>query len=1304
MRHQGQRDRHRAKSIARFAMVLMTLALLQAPSRARAEESILHALPFVPTTMGEDGRSFATHGAQRVEVIADRREYWADDETGQALVVFLGVVPSKGDANLSLEITLRSVAADSPLARVHVPQVQSPKLPVRFEVSGLALGEYALEATLREAGGQPRAQAATRFRRSDRRLDRLPFPEQGVVLHVAPQSHLPQGEWPISTGIPMPKASLHRLEELSLSENGRPVPAQFSVRSTWSPGGAIQWVGLDFLARYDDGRPREYRLHRSASPVPAQAIAAGGSPLVVSRGNQVVLDTGRIRLQMGRPFAGFERVWCDRNGDGHYSDDELVVSGAGGPYIVDQHGTRYQANRNANAQVEVEDAGPVRATIAARGFYVSDQGKELCQFVIRITAFAGQPFVHLSHRMVNTIQDHNDDRRIADCGFEVALAQDAKRWRWGADEAEQSLIADGGVEPAFLHQDRADHYRVMRGNQLLTQGRRSDGWSSAQGEHGSVTLFLRDMFQKFPKELSFTGSRMTVHFWPRHGHVVFDEGQEVARDQIYKVRWAHQGPWLDFLIPQHYHDALVAFHKTENWATGSELETNRAGRSKMQISGGQGVVLGNDVVLWFDGDLPGADALRARAALIQQDPHALAEPAWNTATEVYGSLAPRDPAKFAPVERLLDHAYDFYQRAIIDGGDDYGQWIYGGVHSAWLPDKNAAQLTRVWQMSHYQNVFAAWLLYFRSAQPQHVQWARVHSNQHLDVGVTNYLRVPDTHSYAHLGDIGGNVLHCKGFMPWAGDGSTGGHWIDIANYFARYYMTGDRRGLDLADRWFTTRGVFKGVKANVVPTDPEGFVSQAKLAEAAAYLKAHPNLEPAQIPEWIVRERNKPRRQTSREFLVPLGEMTQYYQATWNPQALLALRDLAEELNGPIDDGLADFGKHWHEWYYALSRDERVVRQVRSLLEQQRAPGGQPPAPISLAAFLYHATGDASYLASSIPGTLAGALNIYECPGDRFDGYNLAVSNPGAMVLGRLPYYLDALDRAGLRLDSEPATMMLPTRGGRYDAADKALMPPRGWSNTGITVLARAAAPTPLAVRLDPARGYGGFGGHYQMLYGWPRLSAAGRTWDEQQRMNPALHEAVPFVNKDTFHPTPGERRFGPSMRFPDLQLAANDPERLEVRLEVGGSGIALPTIVDARSGEPIPQIAVLAATQFTNMTARETPWSQQGLTDLWVRPLDSAATVTVEIRSEHLKAGGPTTLQVSDANSRVIADLSVLPIGLRSSASLTLDPREHPMPWRWRITGAGGAAFRVRGVPELFLARRRSDFDLLLPRLAVEP
>ena len=123
----------------------------------------------------------------------------------------------------------------------------------------------------------------------------------------------------------MPFGSLSDPSRLQLLEDGKPVPAQWLTRATWTPGvpTSIKWLGLDFLARYENGKPRDYRvklLPSEATRPVGPAISAVETPEIIT------VDTGVIRFHVNRKrFNGIETAWLDINRDGKWTDEEKII-------------------------------------------------------------------------------------------------------------------------------------------------------------------------------------------------------------------------------------------------------------------------------------------------------------------------------------------------------------------------------------------------------------------------------------------------------------------------------------------------------------------------------------------------------------------------------------------------------------------------------------------------------------------------------------------------------------------------------------------------------------------------------------------------------------------------------------------------------------------------------------------------------------------------------------------------------------------------------------------------------------------
>ena len=365
-------------------------------------------------------------------VVGDRLEYWADDPVGQ--FVAIGGRAEQAGKGSQLRITLRPQNAagerGAPIASLMIPEVAATAFSV--DMTQLGAGHYIAEAILESPAAEPAPKPAEfRFTKTDGRIPPIGFPADGVPLRLEPQSHLADAVWPVRCGVPLPPGSVTDTSRLVVLEDGRRIPAQITTRATWHAGGSAKWVHVDFRGQYRGGKPASYRL----ALLPASATAPKTPLKCEQTEEQITVDTGAVRFVVNRrQFKGVETAWLAPKQDGHYDLEHPVVAGSGGPYVVDGRLIRFDAANDKDVRVEIEEQSPERVTIVASGWYVSSEGRvePVSMFKTRITAFAGQPLLRITHHTIITFDTRLE--RLADVGFEIGVPG-AKRYRWGYDGA-----------------------------------------------------------------------------------------------------------------------------------------------------------------------------------------------------------------------------------------------------------------------------------------------------------------------------------------------------------------------------------------------------------------------------------------------------------------------------------------------------------------------------------------------------------------------------------------------------------------------------------------------------------------------------------------------------------------------------------------------------------------------------------------------------------------------------------------------------------------------------------------------------
>jgi len=818
-----------------------------------------------------------------------------------------------------------------------------------------------------------------------------------------------------------------------------------------------------------------------------------------------------------------------------------------------------------------------------------------------------------------------------------------------------------------VHQDKANHFRVMMDTTSRDQGSRADGWMTYQNTRAAASLIMRDVYQKYPKELEINNNpdspnvtvageawhpKLTAHFWPKHGHNnAYTAQEELARGDIYKIRYAHQGAQLDFNIPRNYISELNRLRTATTIPNPNSSGTtipnpDRDWDAESQINAAsvanaQGVAIGNEFMLYLHRSNKPQSEILQWTKLYQQSPHALSSPEWNASTEIDGKWAARDPNFFPHVERYIDLSWPRYQKYIIEDKEEYGMWVYGDVHNTWDPQRGVAPLHRVWQASHYQNVWAGWFLYLRSGSPEFYQWAKLNSDHFRDVDTLNYDR--ETGNPFEPFRYAGDAMHSKGFLPWGGE-SGGGHWIDGTNYILRYYLTGDGHSKDLMQMW--GQYMSRNVQASN-PGQPRPVIPYKDLCEQTAT--------------------GTPLRQA----LPPLADVIAYYEATYDAQMIQAVyNSTGGSMNIPLECSIAPnevpvTHPNWINRYYDLTRDPEVIQRLLAW----RAAGYSS---IFANAFLYQQTGDVSHLTSKLPEVYDRFTEYYDNPNDRMHGYSTAVVNHEASYMREVPYFLRAMKDAGLQPSMGQRAMTYPSQ--RVSTTDlSSYRNSRGWSASALTVL---------LPRLDD--------GKVHIRY----------------KVSEPTRGQYTLLNHSTTTPVYFSETWG-SVLMETVTKDITVTERL-TRLECSGErcGFEVP-ISRAADGSNSPEVFVLATSTYRNGQWIPAKYYGDSRMLFYMRPYSDSQVVQLELRASQSVnySSPPSYIRIEDATGKVVHETSLFGFGTRSSATVTLDPGQSPLPWKFYSYSTLGLALSIQNnAEELFFAKEASDFDAVLPLITFPP
>jgi hypothetical protein len=213
----------------------------------------------------------------------------------------------------------------------------------------------------------------------------------------------------VSNGVPLLLGQAQEIDELHvIGPDGKEVPNQFRVLARyWRDDNSIRWVLVDFIGSVPSNGHAVYTLvgRKNKADRPATKMKLQETDAAF------VIDTGAAKFEIDRKkFNLLNRVWVDKEGDGQYGNDELIVPAdpTHGSVVEDPEGRKYYSSLGTGF-VKVIDSGPVRVTLLAKGVHVSEEQGAfkpgLYGYEVFLTFYAGEPHVDVDAILTNNFRE-----------------------------------------------------------------------------------------------------------------------------------------------------------------------------------------------------------------------------------------------------------------------------------------------------------------------------------------------------------------------------------------------------------------------------------------------------------------------------------------------------------------------------------------------------------------------------------------------------------------------------------------------------------------------------------------------------------------------------------------------------------------------------------------------------------------------------------------------------------------------------------------------------------------------------------
>lgn len=631
---------------------------------------------------------------------------------------------------------------------------------------------------------------------------RVPIVTDNVVKSL-------KGPWPMYCGVPLAKGALTDASKARVVDASRAVaPGQTYALARWPKSQSIRWLAVHFMGDPAQRYFVEFGPEVSAAPVGRTRVT------VTDEGDHFAVDTGAALFRVGKTGALIREAYLDRNGDGRFDADEVVIANPRGDdlYVVDNEGKRgVVGNDKADGQTRLETPekigtpAPVMVCLRREGWYVADDGRKLARHITRVRLYAGKAFARITHTLVLTrdtrkhwlknygIMFRHDLKDARDVTFDASHEFDGKTFRTRLEPGVKSLSMF--QEKAFF-MSRMDPKKDCRfvirrlgpgGERTLLQGQRCGEWVDLGDGKRGFAVTLRHLWQQYPKELEVTPGAVTVHLWSDRGGRPLDL-RSATRRETFPKEW--------FNAEYHGKGSYGAYYRRELADDSSAL----------------GVAKTHELLLDLRKAPPAEARTAVRAHAFCRPVACIAAPEALYRSEAMGPIYPRDTSRF-PLAEGFTEAYFDQVMTFINAWGDYGFIDFGSGPHVWYRVPKDGPLKGRWMpyVARYSGQVDygfhchLWRVYARSGLRKYLELAEVLNRHRMDICMVHWdglqPSAPDADPWLK-GKLKG--AFCGTYSPnYWGSHSITHHQsgTDLRKLYWYYYLRDYRRALDVADSY-----------------------------------------------------------------------------------------------------------------------------------------------------------------------------------------------------------------------------------------------------------------------------------------------------------------------------------------------------------------------------------------------------------------------------------------------------------------------------------------------------------------------
>ena len=326
-----------------------------------------------------------------------------------------------------------------------------------------------------------------------------------IKLHFEKLSRFDRLNEPCTVAIPFPQGILKVLSKVSITDGEKIVPIQCRATAKW-PDNSVKWLLVNFIADLPGNKSKDYYCEleneNKNNPVQYKKVK------VKEYDDRLCIHTGELTINLSKKGESsiFNKI---KYKDTEYSKEDIV-----GPIIFNRNDEEFEATVGEQGFEVIED-GPVRVVVQTKGKHYNKSGKSFMDYVLRIYAFAGMPWIRMDYQIINA--EEGTDQELK--GIEIHITN-----RSAKGENIDTALAISNYASEIIQGKNGDKLNqlidaqklIYEANEHMPETFYGTFWADWRAENkGGVCATIYQAQQNFPKKLEVDDYGINIKIFPK---------------------------------------------------------------------------------------------------------------------------------------------------------------------------------------------------------------------------------------------------------------------------------------------------------------------------------------------------------------------------------------------------------------------------------------------------------------------------------------------------------------------------------------------------------------------------------------------------------------------------------------------------------------------------------------------------------------------------------------------------------------------------------------------------------------------